>query len=89
MKKLYIILITVLLAVTTSVGFAAGGHRGGGSAHDGSEGVTTSPFDTPRGFGEENPLDEDDMEHSERNFNEAAPGAWNNEDDSGKEAPSS
>jgi hypothetical protein len=83
MKKLYIILITVLFAVTSSIGFAAGGHRSGGSVHVGSEGVTGAPFATPRGFGEEEFQDETHM------FNDAAPGAWSNDPEPGKDKPSS
>jgi len=82
MKKLYIILIAALFAVTSSLGFAADGQSGDGSSPGGA-GVR---FDTPRGFGEE--ASQDDAESHERMFNEEAPGAWSNDPETGKAKPS-
>ncbi len=87
MRKLYVVIITVLFALTSSIGFAAGGHRSGGSVPEGSEGVTGSPFNTPRGFGDA-PL-HDEAAAQERLFNDAAPGAWSNDPEPGKDKPSS
>ena len=82
MKKLYIFFITALFAITSSVGFAAGGN-GNGSAPVNAG----TRFDTPRGFGEE--ASQDETQAHERMFNEAAPGAWSNDPEPGKDKPSS
>ncbi len=87
MKKLYVILVSVLFALTSSLSMAAGGHHGGGSAHQGSEGVKPSPYETPRGFGDGSSYYEADALN--RLFNEMAPGAWSNDHEDGKDKPSS
>ncbi len=81
MRKLYIILITVLLVMSSSVGFSAE-NKGDGSAPVDSG----TQFSKPRGFGEE--ASQDENESHERMFNEAAPGAWSKDPEPGKDKPS-
>jgi hypothetical protein len=85
MNKVYVILVTVLFLATSAVGFAASGHRGGGSASAGQEGFSATPFVTPRNHG--GMQDPDTMLHN-RMFEEAAPGAWSNDPEPGKAKPS-
>ena len=88
MKKFYVTLITVLLIATSSLGFAGSGHYGGGSASPGHEGSTGAPFATPGVFGGVGSDGDDIFSGHEREFEDAAPGAWSNDPEPGKDKPS-
>ena len=88
MKRIYLVLFTLVFVVTSSATFAANGGSGkstgsgygGGSVNPGPE------FATPRGHGEE--ASQDEGKEHERKFNEAAPGAWSKDPEPGKDKPS-
>ena len=88
MKRIYLVLFTVVSVVISSATFAANGGSGNssGSGYGGGSVKPGPEFATPRGYGEEASQDED-KEH-ERKFNEAAPGAWSKDPEPGKDKPS-
>ncbi len=88
MKRIYLALLTVMFVATSSAAFAADGDSGksSGSGYGGGSVNPGPEFNTPRGHGEEASQDEDQAH--EREFNEAAPGAWSKDPEPGKDKPS-
>lgn len=90
MKKILLVASVIMFVLASSLSFAAGGHKGGGSSHQGSEGVTGGAYENPRGSGEgsyQNPILDDGEENENSNFGksnkDANEGAWGNKQDAG------
>ncbi|MEN8165846.1 MAG: hypothetical protein ABFR65_00025 [Pseudomonadota bacterium] len=90
MKKFLLVASVIMFVLASSLSFAAGGHKGGGSSHKGSEGVTAGAYENPRGYGEGGgeslspiPDDEEDGEENENSEFNKASGAWGNKEAAG------